>query len=132
MPLADTKPKTMEAEKCTLRAEAAARRRECPESEIARLSAQITARIIVLEQYTRAEVVFAYIALHKEVQTRFVRLGRSLIVNHRYLYKIDIMKQLVILTDGSKEEIRLNLPKPIVKTYKKAIAMSMEKKGGLV
>ncbi len=69
---------------------------------------------------------------HKEVQTRFVRLGRSLIVNHRYLYKIDIMKQLVILTDGSKEEIRLNLPKPIVKTYKKAIAMSMEKKGGLV
>ena len=69
---------------------------------------------------------------HKEAQTRFVRLGRSLIVNHRYLYKIDIMKQLVILTDGSKEEIRLNLPKPIVKTYKKAIAMSMEKKGGLV
>ena len=70
MPFADTKPKTMEAEKCTLRAKAAARRRECPESEIARLSAQITARIIGLEQYTRAEVVFAYMALPKEVQTR--------------------------------------------------------------
>ena len=69
---------------------------------------------------------------HKEPKTRFIRLGRSLIVNHRYLHKIDIMKQLVILSDGSKEEIRLNLPKPIVKTYKKAIAMSMEKKGGLV
>ena len=70
MPLADTKPKTLDAEKCTLRAKAAARRRECPESEIARLSAQITARIIGLEQYTRAEVVFAYMALPKEVQTR--------------------------------------------------------------
>jgi DNA-binding LytR/AlgR family response regulator len=69
---------------------------------------------------------------HRDPQTRFVRLGRSVLVNHRYLYKIDIMKQLVILSDGSKEEIRLHLPKPIVKTYKKAIAMSLEKKGGIV
>ena len=50
MPLADTKPKTLDAEKCSLRAEAAVRRRECPESEIARLSAQITERVLGLEQ----------------------------------------------------------------------------------
>ncbi len=67
---------------------------------------------------------------YKDPQTKFVRLGRSVLVNHRYLYKIDILKQQVVLSDGSKEEIRINLPKPIVRTYKKAVSMTLEKKGG--
>ncbi len=58
------------AGKKTLRRMIAARRRECPEPEIARLSAQITERILGLEQYTRAETVFAYLDLPGEVQTR--------------------------------------------------------------
>ena len=69
---------------------------------------------------------------NKTPDNRFVRLGRSILVNHRFFYKVDVTRQQVILSDGTKEEIRLKLPKNIVKTYQKAIALSLEKKGGMV
>ena len=89
---------------------------------ITRREVMISQGISKLEQMLKA---------NNNAQTRFVRLGRSVLVNQRYFFRIDVLKQQVILSDGSKEEIRLNLPKNIVKTYQKAIEMSLQKKGGL-
>lgn len=57
---------------------------------------------------------------------RFVRLGRSFIINHVFLQKIDLQKQIIILSDGDKNEIRVTLPKPILKTYKQAVVKSIQ------
>lgn len=55
----------------------------------------------------------------------FVRLGRSLIVNHDLLLKVDLQRQMVVLTyDG--HDIRVGLPKGTLKTYKDAIVKSIE------
>lgn len=55
----------------------------------------------------------------------FVRLGRSLIVNHDLLLKIDLQRQTLVLTcDG--HDIRVGLPKGTLKTYKDAIVKSIE------
>lgn len=59
---------------------------------------------------------------------RFIRLGRSFIVNHAYLQKIDVQKQQITLSDGDKNEIRVTIPKPILKTYKNATIKSIQLK----
>ena len=56
---------------------------------------------------------------------RFIRLGRSFIINHVFLQKIDMQKQMVVLSDGDKNEIRVTIPKPILKTYKQAVVKSI-------
>ena len=57
-------------------------------------------------------------------RNKFIRLGRSIIVNHTYFYKIDLQRQLLMLTDNGTHEIRINLSKKIIKPYKKAIVDS--------
>lgn len=59
---------------------------------------------------------------------RFVRLGRSIIINHSYFHKIDVLKQQLTLSDGNKNEIKVNLPKQILKTYKSATIKSIQLK----
>lgn len=61
-------------------------------------------------------------------KNKFVRLGRSFIINHAYFQKIDLVKQLLILCDGDKNEIRISLPKQILKSYKTAIGKSFKLK----
>ncbi|MBQ4446068.1 MAG: LytTR family transcriptional regulator DNA-binding domain-containing protein [Prevotella sp.] len=61
-------------------------------------------------------------------RNKFVRLGRSFIVNHAYFQKIDMIKQQLILCDGDKNEIRITLPKQILKSYKTAIGKSIKKR----
>lgn len=56
---------------------------------------------------------------------RFVRLGRSLVVNHTLLARIDLLRQMLILSDGANE-IRLKAPKEKLQTYKKAIARTIQ------
>ena len=62
-------------------------------------------------------------------KSRFIRLGRSLIINHSYLIKVDVLKQILILSDNDKNEIRVTVPKNILKSYKGAIAKSIKIKG---
>ena len=62
-------------------------------------------------------------------KNRFIRLGRSLIINHSYLIKVDVLKQILILSDNDKNEIRVTVPKNILKSYKGAIAKSTKIKG---
>lgn len=59
---------------------------------------------------------------------RFIRLGRSIIINHSFLHKIDVLKQQLILCDGGKNEIRIKIPKQILKSYKNATIKSVQLK----
>lgn len=57
---------------------------------------------------------------------KFLRLGRSFIINHYYLQKIDVIKQFLVLSDGNKNDIKLAIPKQILKSYKKATVKSIQ------
>lgn len=57
---------------------------------------------------------------------RFIRLGRSFIINHAFLQKIDVLKQQIVLSDGDKNEIRVTIPKQILKSYKDAVVKSIQ------
>lgn len=61
----------------------------------------------------------------KEKKSKFVRVGRSLIVNHSFLHKIDLMKQVMVLS-GQGNEIKVNVSKKTLKIYKNAIAKSIK------
>ncbi len=62
---------------------------------------------------------------HSGKRERFVRLGRSIIVNHAYLYRIDLLRQQLVLTSEGGQEVRLNLSKKLLKPYKEAIVKSI-------
>ena len=51
----------------------------------------------------------------------FVRLGRSIIVNNRYLSQINILKQTLTLSDRGTHAYRLTVPKSLLKGYKELI-----------
>lgn len=59
----------------------------------------------------------------------FLRLGRSIVVNHAYLQKIDIPKGILTLGDGNENEIRISLPKQVLKTYREAIIAKIKMQG---
>ena len=61
----------------------------------------------------------------KEKKSKFVRVGRSLIVNHSFLQKIDLMKQVMVLS-GQGNDIKVNVSKKTLKIYKDAIAKSIK------
>lgn len=58
---------------------------------------------------------------HELPTVRFIRIGRSCIINHAFLERIDIARQLIVLTDGNGHEIRLNVSKQILKSYKASV-----------
>ena len=60
-----------------------------------------------------------------DARSRFVRIGRSLVVNHSYLQKIDLIKQQMVLTCQGNE-IKINVSKKTLKVYKDAIAKSIK------
>jgi len=51
----------------------------------------------------------------------FVRLGRSLIINQTFLSEISILKQRLTLSDCEAHSYSLNVPKPLLKSYKENI-----------
>ncbi len=53
---------------------------------------------------------------------RFVRLGRSVIINHRMLTRILLTKQILLLSDGDKNDLKVRIPKKILRQYKEAVA----------
>lgn len=54
----------------------------------------------------------------------FVRLGRSVIVNNRYLSQINILKQKLTLSDRGTHAYNLTVPKNLLKSYKELIRKS--------
>jgi len=61
----------------------------------------------------------------RKTKSKFIRLGRSIIINHSYLFKIDLSRQLLILSDNGENEIRVNLSKKTIKPYKEAVVESI-------
>lgn len=61
----------------------------------------------------------------KTKKSRFVRINRSLIVNHSMLHRIDVVKHLLTLSDGERE-IRLNVNKNALKNYKLLITKKIK------
>ena len=55
----------------------------------------------------------------------FLRLGRSLIINHAMLYSIDTQKQEVLLSKDGVSKLRIRLSKRLVKTYKAAVVQDI-------
>lgn len=52
----------------------------------------------------------------------FVRMGRSLIINQQYVYAINILKQRLVLSDYCNHSFAIQVPKQLLKEYKKAVA----------
>lgn len=50
----------------------------------------------------------------------FIKLGRSVIVNQTYLYEINILKQLLTLSDN-KMTFSIKMPKQLLKSYREMI-----------
>lgn len=48
----------------------------------------------------------------------FIRIGRSLIINQRYLYSINTLKQKLILSDCANHTYILSVSKSLLKAYK--------------
>ena len=54
-------------------------------------------------------------------RNKFVKIGRSYILNHFFVFKIEPLKQTMLLSDGEKYTIKVSLPKKTLKAYKDAI-----------
>lgn len=74
----------------------------------------VTLGLSKVEEYIRA-------SWPKDVPSPFVRLGRSLIINQTFLSGISVLKQKVTLSDNDGHTYSLNVPKPLIKTYKEQI-----------
>lgn len=59
-------------------------------------------------------------------KTRFIRLGRSYIVNHAYFFKIEVLKQTLYLFDGHKESLKVPMSRQTLKIYKEAIQKGLK------
>ncbi len=53
-----------------------------------------------------------------EKSSPFVRLGRSVIINQRFIYDINLQKQTLQLSDNGNNCLTLKLPKLLLKKYK--------------
>lgn len=64
-------------------------------------------------------------AINKQgIANTFVRLGRSVIINNRYLRQINILKQKLTLSDRGTHAYQLTVPKNLLKNYKELIRIS--------
>ncbi len=55
------------------------------------------------------------------IRSPFVRLGRSLIINQKFLRGISVLRQKITLSDNEGRSYTLNVPKPLLKEYKEKI-----------
>lgn len=58
----------------------------------------------------------------------FVKLGRSFIINQHYVHRIDIQRQLLILSNGetADKDFIIKISKGLLKQYKSAIVESIK------
>lgn len=67
--------------------------------------------IMLTSGITKVEEVLKSV---NDTKSRFVRVGRSLVVNHSYLQKIDLIKQQMVLSCQGNE-IKINVSKKTLK-----------------
>lgn len=56
----------------------------------------------------------------------FVRLGRSVIINSRFLTQINLQQQRLTLSDGGKHSYQLTVPKQMLREYKDLLRKQYE------
>lgn len=61
-------------------------------------------------------------ALRADIPSSFIRVGRSLIINQRYLYSINTLKQKLILSDCANHTYILSVSKSLLKAYKEIMS----------
>ncbi|MCD8297629.1 MAG: LytTR family transcriptional regulator DNA-binding domain-containing protein [Prevotella sp.] len=66
----------------------------------------------------------------KHTKSTFIRIGRSMIINHSFLQKIDVLKQMITLSDAH-DEIRIKVAKKSLKSYKDAVVKSIQIKNNM-
>ncbi len=81
-------------------------------------------KIMVSVGLSQFEAIIKDAASKSQSANTFVRLGRSVIINNRYLSQINILKQKLILSDRGKHVYQLTVPKNLLKSYKELIRKS--------
>lgn len=81
-------------------------------------------KIMVSLGLTQFETIIKDTNNKQQITNTFVRLGRSVIVNNRYLSQINILKQKLTLSDRGTHAYQLTVPKNLLKSYKELIRSS--------
>ena len=58
---------------------------------------------------------------HPQLAKAFYRFGRSSIVHHKFLERIDVQRLLLVLSDLAGNEIRVKTSKLLLKAYKNGL-----------
>ncbi len=81
-------------------------------------------KIMVSVGLSQFELIIKDSVNKQRLTNTFVRLGRSVIVNNRYLSQINILKQKLTLSDRGTHAYQLTVPKNLLKSYKELIRKS--------
>lgn len=81
-------------------------------------------KIMVSVGLSQFESIIKDAVIKSNIANTFVRLGRSVIVNNRYLSQINILKQKLTLSDRGTHAYQLTVPKNLLKSYKELIRSS--------
>lgn len=65
----------------------------------------------------------------KEHANIFVRVGKKYIINHSYVYSINVLRQNLILSDGADFVFSLNISKEALKGLKELYVLSLQDNG---
>jgi hypothetical protein len=81
-------------------------------------------KIMVSVGLSQFEAIIKDSTAKQHLSNTFVRLGRSVIVNNRYLSQINILKQKLTLSDRGTHAYQLTVPKNLLRSYKELIRES--------
>ncbi len=81
-------------------------------------------KIMVSVGLSQFEMIISDAVSRNRASNSFVRLGRSVIVNNRFLSQINILKQKLTLSDRGTHAYQLTVPKNLLKSYKELIRKS--------
>ncbi len=83
-------------------------------------------KIMVSVGLSQFEAIIKDSTAKKHLPDTFVRLGRSVIVNNRYLSQINVLKQKLTLSDRGTHAYQLTVPKNLLRSYKELIRKSYQ------
>ncbi|MGM9799618.1 MAG: hypothetical protein ACI30M_02895 [Muribaculaceae bacterium] len=81
-------------------------------------------KLLVSIGLSQFEAIIKDAASRQTEPSTFVRLGRSVIVNNRYLSQINLIKQKITLSDRGTHAYQLTVPKTLLRSYKELIRKS--------
>ncbi|MBD5278561.1 MAG: hypothetical protein HDS32_04920 [Bacteroides sp.] len=81
-------------------------------------------KIMVSVGLSQFETIIKDSVSKKNCANTFIRIGRSVIINNRYLTQINILKQRITLSDRGTHAYQLTVPKALLKSYKELIRNS--------